>query len=98
MGYGAMGGLKREMYVQHDAVKNSPLMQQKNKAGASYTAEEVMVQWSLNQGVTVLQGSKRKRHMDTFMALTPGHEWVLDGDVPTAERDKAYQPDAAEVE
>ncbi len=86
MAYGVIGGLKREMLIDHDLVK---------AAAENRTAENAMFQWALNEGVTVLMGSKKKKHMDQFLALAPTQEKVIKTDIPIDERTKCYEPDVS---
>lgn len=57
-----------------------------------------MFQWAMNEGVTVLQGSKRKVHMDQFLKLKPNSQKLLPMDIPVDERTKCYEPDAVDYE
>jgi len=54
--------------------------------------------WSLNQGVTIIPGTIKRKHLDFAMQLRPNGKKILGITVPVDERLKAYQPDAAEYD
>ncbi|CAD7975090.1 unnamed protein product [Amoebophrya sp. A25] len=104
MAFGVIGGLKSEMLVKHPS-----LVKAAEAMGTS--PQNVMFQWAMDQGVTVLQGSKRKKHMDQFIALSPSsfganstamstklYELPLIEEIPTEERTKCYEPDPVNFE
>ena len=62
MAFGSLGGLRREQAIEHPKIK-------KTAQELDITPEQVLFRWGIQQGVTVLQGSKRKRHIDAFMKL-----------------------------
>jgi len=62
------------------------------------TAEQLFLTWSLNQGVTIIPGTIKRKHLDFAMQLRPNGKKILGITVPVDERLKAYQPDAAEYD
>lgn len=104
MAFGALGGLKREMLNKHPklvgASESEDVKEAFSTVGVEATVENLMFQWGLNQGVTVVQGSRRKRHMDQFMKLKPGlmgsGAELIGGEIEEEWRDKVYQPDSTE--
>merc|ERR1712194_20442 len=106
MAYGVVGGLKQGMYIEDEAIQKaskseefkSYIMEKLELPDSAVTPENVMFQWGLDQGVTVLQGSRRKTHMDQLLRMYPGGfpgEILKQSDIEAEFRDKAYQPDAA---
>ncbi len=89
IGYGSMGGLLKDSFKEHFHVKRA--VTHFNK-----TMEELFLTWSLNEGVTVIPGTIKRKHLDMSINLEANHRKILGITVPGDERIKAYQPDSFE--
>jgi diketogulonate reductase-like aldo/keto reductase len=91
MAYGSMGGLLMPEFIKHFFVQRAANDLQK-------TPQETLLAWGMQQKVTIIPGSTKKKHMDGILALEIDEKQkIFSFEMPVDERMKCYQPDAASV-